>query len=81
MAARPMVPTIFAPRRRGRRPVSMIPIERAKHVEAARLMDFEGIDVPTIAVFLRCKPRTVYHWASMAREYPEYAKLCRERAS
>jgi hypothetical protein len=75
------VPAVFArPDRRptGRRPDRLRPRKRAARLDAARLVDFEGYTVESVARIVNRRPKTVYNWLTEARTYPEYQQMIRD---
>ncbi len=57
--------------RRGRRRVTTIPAERAKHLKALELYERFGVPQKRIAAVYGVSRRTVTNWLNWASEYPE----------
>lgn len=63
------------PRLCGRRPVSTIPVERAKALQALELYERFGVPAKKIATEAGVSIQTVYNWLNRAETYPEAASL------
>lgn len=73
LASPPPNPARTAPSGRGRRSVASIQRERDKHVMAAMLIYVKRLPVDVATDVLDCSRSTLYRWADMAMDYPEYA--------